>query len=63
MSLAGAEDSGSRFAKYVEGIVSVIGHADRARPLWDYCVGLVMPCGRKSVEPMAAVTAPERVGA
>jgi SRSO17 transposase len=43
--------------------VSVIGHADRARPLWDYCVGLVMPCGRKSVEPMAAVTAPERVGA
>jgi SRSO17 transposase len=35
----------------------------RARPLWDYCVGLMMPCGRKSVEPMAAVTAPERVAA
>ena len=43
--------------------MSVIGHADRARPLWDYCVGLMMPCGRKSVEPMAAVTAPERVAA
>src|ERR1700674_2558518 len=58
-----AEDSESRFAEFVEGIVSVIGHADRARPLWDYCVGLMMPCGRKSVEPMAAVTAPERVAA
>jgi SRSO17 transposase len=63
MGFPRAEDSESRFAKYVEGIVSVIGHADRARPLWDYCVGLIMPCGRKSVEPMAAVTAPERVAA
>jgi SRSO17 transposase len=63
MGVAEAEGSASRFAEYVEGIVSVIGHADRARPLWDYCVGLVMPCERKSVEPMAAVTAPERVSA
>ena len=23
--------------------MSVIGHADRARPLFDYCVGLIMP--------------------
>jgi SRSO17 transposase len=63
MGIARAEGSESRFAKYVEGLVSVIGHADRAGPLWDYCVGLMMPCGRKSVEPMAAVTAPERVAA
>src|SRR5437763_16012977 len=55
--------SESRFARYVEGLVSVIGHADRAGPLRDYCVGLVMPCERKSVEPMAAVTAPARVAA
>ena len=61
MGLAGAKDIELRFAGYVEGLVSVIGHADRARPLWDYCVGLVLPCERKSVEPMAAVTAPERV--
>jgi SRSO17 transposase len=60
MGLRKSEGSESRFSKYVEGIVSVIGHADRARPLWDYCVGLVLPCERKSVEPMAAVTAPER---
>src|ERR1700716_920632 len=55
--------SESRFAAYVEGLVSVIGHADRARPLRDYCMGLMMPCERKSVEPMAAVTAPARVAA
>ncbi len=63
MGRRAAEDSGSRFAAYVEGLVSVIGHADRAGPLRDYCTGLVMPCERKSVEPMAAVTAPARVGA
>ncbi|WP_454626833.1 IS701 family transposase [Bradyrhizobium cenepequi] len=55
--------SGSRFSAYVEGLISVIGHADRARPLRDYCLGLLMPCERKSVEPMAAVTAPERTAA
>src|SRR3954453_9505471 len=58
-----AADSASRFEAYVEGLVSVIGHAGRARPLRDYCVGLMMPCERKSVEPMAAVTAPERTAA
>jgi SRSO17 transposase len=56
-------DSESRFAGYVEGLVSVIGHADRAGPLRDYCTGLVMPCERKSVEPMAALKAPHRRGA
>ena len=43
--------------------MSVIGHADRAKPLRDYCVGLMLPCERKSVEPMAAATAPSRVAA
>ena len=55
--------SESRFAAYVEGLVSVIGHADRAQPLRDYCTGLILPCERKSVEPLAAVTAPARVAA
>jgi SRSO17 transposase len=63
MSLPIAEGSELRFGKYVEGLVSVIGHADRERPLRDYCVGLVVTCERKSVEPIAAVTAPERVAA
>src|SRR5216683_736889 len=55
--------SESRFAAYVEGLAEVIGHADRAVPLRDYCLGLLMPSERKSVEPMAAVTAPARVAA
>ena len=58
-----ANDSESRFAAYVEGLVSVIGHADRAGPLYDYCVGLMLPGERKSVEPMAAKTAPARTSA
>jgi len=63
MDLRTANGSESRFSGYVEGLVSVIGHADRAGPLHDYCVGLMLPCERKSVEPMAAVTAPERTAA
>jgi SRSO17 transposase len=63
MGVRKAKVSESRFAAYVEGLVSVIGHKDRGGPLRDYCVGLVMPGERKSVEPMAAVTAPGRVAA
>src|SRR5450755_369935 len=63
MDLRAVGDSESRFSAYVEGLVGVIGHADRASPLRDYCLGLLMPGERKSVEPMAAVTAPARVAA
>jgi SRSO17 transposase len=59
MGLPKSGDAASRFSAYVEGLTSVIGHADRAKPLRDYCVGLMMPCERKSVEPMAADTAPD----
>ncbi|HET9688437.1 MAG TPA: IS701 family transposase [Pseudolabrys sp.] len=58
-----AEGSEERFAAYVEELASVIGHADRVPPLEAYCIGLMLPCERKSVEPMAAITAPERVSA
>jgi SRSO17 transposase len=51
-------DEADRFAVFVEGLTSVIGHADRAVPLRDYCAGLLVTEGRKSVEPMAAATAP-----
>jgi SRSO17 transposase len=63
MALAAAKKSGSRFRKYIDALVSIIGHADRERPLRDYCVGLLLPSERKSVEPIAAMTAPSRLAA
>jgi SRSO17 transposase len=63
MDLEQAGDSEARFAAFVEGLASVIGHADRIRPLRDYCTGLMLPGERKSVEPMAARTAPARTAA
>ena len=53
-----SEGSEARFAAYVEALGTVLGHADRQQPMHDYCLGLLMPIERKSVEPMAAVTAP-----
>ena len=61
MNLERTEDSASRFARFVEELTSVIGHADRERPLNDYCCGLLVSEGRRSVEPIAAVTAPREV--
>jgi len=58
-----SRDSAGRFANYLDGLASVIGHAARVGPMRDYCTGLLLPCARKSVEPIAAATAPERVGA
>jgi SRSO17 transposase len=52
-----------RLESYIDGLASVIGHADRVKPLHDYCVGLMLPVERKSVEPMAAKTAPARTSA
>jgi hypothetical protein len=63
MNLGGSKDSEARFAAYVEGLASVIGRADRMGPLRDYCTGLMLPGERKSVEPMAARTAPARTAA
>src|ERR687886_1209764 len=58
-----SEDRQERFTAYVETLAEVIGHADRTAPLRDYCLGLLLPGERKSVEPIAAVTAPARVSA
>jgi SRSO17 transposase len=63
MKLREQEESSRRFEKYVEGLASVIGHADRVGPLCDYCTGLVLPGERKSVEPMAGKTDPDRMEA
>ncbi len=63
MGLERVVDGASRFAAFVEELTRVIGHADRALPLRDYCTWLLAAPGRKSVEPMAAVTAPGGVSA
>src|ERR1700704_3164707 len=63
MSLDQGGDSETRFAEYVAGLGSVIGHVERTRPLRAYCTGLMLPGERKSVEPMAARTAPARTAA
>jgi SRSO17 transposase len=63
MRLQEQEESARRFEKYVEGLASVIGHADRVGPLCDYCTGLVLPGERKSVEPLAGKTDPDRMEA
>ena len=57
------EEVGAHFDAYVERLVGVIGHADRAEPLKDYCTGLLLPVERKSVEPLAAIVRPDRVSA
>ncbi len=59
----GTGNGEERFGAYSDALAEVIGHADRKRPLRDYCLGLLMPGERKSVEPMAALVAPARVSA
>jgi SRSO17 transposase len=63
MGKSQSRDSAGRFASYLDELAKVIGHAGRVGPMRDYCTGLLLPCERKSVEPIAAATAPERVGA
>ena len=63
MGLGSGIEIANRFATYVGELTKVIGHADREGPLRDYCSGLLTAEGRRSVEPMAAVTAPTHVSA
>lgn len=58
--IAGSE---SRFAAFVERLAGALGHADRIVPMKAYCMGLMLPGDRKSVEPMAARVEPGRVQA
>ena len=53
----------ARFARYSETMVAALGHADRAAPATWYLQGLMLPGGRKSVEPMAARVRPQDVRA
>src|SRR5258708_25576855 len=51
----------ARFKRYCDAMVATMGHADREQPGRWYLKGLVLPGGRKSVEPMAARVQPQRV--
>ena len=55
------EDIEARFERYCEVMVKALGHADRGQPGRRYLKGLVLPGGRKSVEPMAARVYPQDV--
>src|ERR1700749_2466830 len=63
MDLRDETGTEARFRAYAADLALVLGHADRVRPFEDYCVGLLSTEGRKSVEPLAATTAPERTAA
>ena len=53
----------ARFEAYAAKLAAGLGHADRIGPFRDYCIGLLSAEGRKSVEPLAALTAPARTAA
>jgi len=50
-----------RFEQYWEVIAAALSHADRKLPSQWYLKGLLLPGGRKSVEPMAARVQPQNV--
>jgi SRSO17 transposase len=50
-----------RLAAYLQGLAQAAGHRDRHQPLTSYCLGLLLPGERKSVEPMAARLDPNHV--
>jgi SRSO17 transposase len=45
----------------MDGLAMAAGHQDRQAPLKSYCLGLLLPGERKSIEPMAARLEPDRV--
>ena len=50
-----------RFNRYCEVVIKSLKHADREQPASWYLKGLMLPGGRKSIEPMAARVYPENV--
>jgi len=63
MDLQSLGESESRFRGYIDELAGAVEHPLRKRQLEDYCVVLMGPSERKSVEPIAAVTAPDRTSA
>jgi SRSO17 transposase len=59
----GSGGRAGRFAAYLADLASVLGDARRIAAMISYCTGLLLPSERKSVEPIAALTAPARTAA
>ena len=53
----------ARFERYCDEMAEALQHADRVEPTRWYLKGLMLPGGRKSVEPMAARVRPDNVRA
>ena len=53
----------AHFAAYLADLAGVLGDARRIAAMISYCTGLLLPSERKSVEPIAALTAPARTAA
>jgi SRSO17 transposase len=51
-----------RLITYLDSLAQAAGHADRIDPFKAYCMGLLLPGERKSIEPMAARLDPDHVG-
>jgi len=58
-----SDEAEARFEAYADALAGVLGRSGRAAGLKDYCTGLMLPLERKSIEPLAAATAPHRVSA
>ena len=56
-----AKSTEGRFTAYLQVLSSTLAHLDRHLPAQWYLRGLILPGGRKSVEPMAARVQPDNV--
>src|SRR5271155_923599 len=61
MNLQKANESNTRFEAFAAELANVLGRKGRGEQFVDYSRGLIVASGRKSVEPLAAVTAPAKV--
>lgn len=56
-------ESLQKFDHYIAHLCAALDHQDRHAGLRDYCCALMLPIGRKSIEPLAAHTDPLHVAA
>src|ERR1700740_124930 len=63
MGLGSKLERADRLEAYIGEVTRVMGNAAGGGPLSDYCAVFLPTDGRRSVEPMAAVTCPGHVSA